>query len=150
MAWISLGGNRAYFSSRNKPKITNWLSLILRGGVILSALVIGLGLLLFLLTGQSGYTQAGNNAQQYITFHDHSTRGVYFPTTPTEIWQGVVDFKPFAIIMLGISLLTLTPVLNVALVALGFLRQRDRALALISFFVLSVLVLSFFLGNAGL
>ncbi len=134
------------------------LSLTLRVGVVVSATLIGLGLLLFLFTGKGGYaedspTPPRANADAYVAFPSGSeallSQGAYFPTNPSQIWQGVLEFKPFALIMLGLVLLIITPVLNVALALVGFLRMRDRAFSLISLFVLFVMLLSFFLGKAG-
>ncbi len=132
------------------------LSLVLRGGVIVSATLIVLGLGLFLITGQSGYA-AGNlyttagGSQPYITFHDiaNSAGTVYFPTGPREIWQGSLAFKPFALIMLGIVVLIATPVLNLILAGWGFIQQKNWAFSLICLVVVSILALSFFLGKAG-
>jgi uncharacterized membrane protein len=39
--------------------------------------------------------------------------GDYFPKTPTEIFNGVVLLKPYAIILLGLIILILTPVFGV-------------------------------------
>jgi uncharacterized membrane protein len=39
--------------------------------------------------------------------------GDYFPKTPTEIFNGVVLLKPYAIILLGLIILILTPVFRV-------------------------------------
>lgn len=155
MDWTYAKGTGVNSKPQNKPKqtldLTSLLSLILRGGVILSAAIIAFGLLLFLITGQSGYildTQAEKaSAQQYFAYHAANPGEVYFPVNPVEIWQGVLNFKAFAIIMFGLGLLILTPVMNVALAAFGFLRQRNLAFTLISLFVLAVLVLSFLLGK---
>jgi uncharacterized membrane protein len=128
-------------------------SLLLRGGVILSAVVIAIGLILFLITGQSGYTTdpatGANSANPYIDFHENQASPVYFPTNPVEIWQGLLELKPFAIIMLGLLLLVATPVLNIATTALTYFRYKDWAFTGITLFVLAMLVLSFFLGKAG-
>jgi len=137
------------FKLNSKQTSNSLLSLMLRGGVVLSATVIATGLGLFLVTGQSGYAFDQASGHSYITFQETSSNQVYFPTNPVAIWQGVIELKPFAIIMLGLLLLIATPVLNVGLAAFGFLRQRDRAFSLISLFVLAVLAFSFFLGKAG-
>jgi len=137
----------------DKPLHTPILSLILRGGVILSATIIAFGVVLFLLTGQSGYaTVSGTGASevsQYLAFHEAGKGQIYFPTNPLEVWQGVISLKPFALIMLGLMLLIATPVLNVIVAATGFVKARNLAFTLISLFVLAVLILSFFLGKAG-
>jgi uncharacterized membrane protein len=138
----------------DKSLQTSVLSLVLRGGVIISACIIAFGMILFLLTGQSGYASlnsgaSGNEVNQYLSFHQTGNGQLYFPTNPVEIWQGVTSLKPFALIMLGLVLLIATPILNVTVAAIEFIQQRNRAFSLISLFVLAVLVLSFFLGKAG-
>lgn len=135
-----------------RPQVSQFslLSLILRGGVIISATIIAFGLILFLITGTSGYTADTGTKRDYTAFHDEANGGpLYFPLNPPEIIEGVAQFKPFAIIMLGLILLIATPVLNVALAGLSFLKQRDLAFTLISLFVLAILALSFLLGKAG-
>ncbi|HEX2914329.1 MAG TPA: DUF1634 domain-containing protein [Chloroflexia bacterium] len=138
---------------RPSDKSTNsLLSFVLRGGVILSAVIIALGVLLFIVTGQSGYAadQAGGESVKVLTTYHTSGNGqVYFPTNPQEILQGAVALKPFAIVMTGLMLLVLTPILNVALAGFEFLQKRDKAYTFISLFVLAILVISFFLGKAG-
>lgn len=132
------------------------LSLVLRGGVIVSAALIILGLGLFLITGQSGYA-AGNlysssgGDQQYITFHEIADPGqkIYFPSEPLQIWQGSLAFKPFALIMLGLLVLIATPVLNLVLAGWGFARQKNWAFNLITLVVLAILIISFLVGKAG-
>ena len=68
-------------------KVENVIGVIMQIGVLASAIVIIIGLLMFFITGQSGYT--GNN----------------FPHTFAAIGRGLVYFKPYAIIMLGLFLI---------------------------------------------
>ena len=128
------------------------LSSVLRGGVLLSSSVIAFGLLLFVLSGQGGYAadQTGGNGR-YTAFRGEVGAGgpVYFPTTPVEIGQGVLGLKPFAIIMMGLLLLAVTPVINVALAGIMYWRRGNATFGLISLFVLTVLIVSFLLGKAG-
>jgi uncharacterized membrane protein len=141
------------------PGANPLLSLVLRGGVILSSLLIALGLVLFIVTGHSGYaadvTSASNSnaseAQSFTDYHasDSSQVDLYFPTNPLEVWQGLLSLKPFAMIMLGLMLLIATPVLNVALASYNFSRQGNRAFTGIGVFILAVLLVSFWLGKAG-
>jgi uncharacterized membrane protein len=134
-------------------KPNSLLSLILRGGVILSASLIGLGLLLFLATGKSGYAldypnSISSPSQAYLIFHnDQVDTQLYFPDSPVTIWKGVTSLKPFALIMLGLLILIATPILNVGLATFGFFQQRDWVFSLISLFVLTVLGLSFVLAG---
>jgi uncharacterized membrane protein len=128
------------------------LSLVLRGGVGLSVAFIVVGLAAFLVTGQTGYVEnlnAGVNG--FTTFHDTAASGsaIYFPTSPVEIWQGVVAFKPFAFIMLGLLVLIATPILNLFLAGWGFVQQKNWAFSLICGVVLAILAVSFLLGTAG-
>jgi uncharacterized membrane protein len=129
------------------------LSRILQGGVILSATLIGLGLALFLLTGQSGYSSDNNGAGSntstaYINYQQTESNQVYFPVIPVEIWHGALSLKPFALIMLGMLMLIATPVLNVAIATISSIHKQDWAFSLIGGFVLLVLILSFFLSKA--
>lgn len=105
------------------------LAKLLKIGVLFSALVIALGLLLFLFTGQSGYAD-----------------GV-FPTTPKEIWVGLLMLKPYAVMLAGLFLLILTPILRVGSSILLFWWQGDRMYVAITAFVFLVLIVSLFLGK---
>ncbi len=125
-------------------------SLILRTGVIISGLIIAVGLLLFLVSGQSGYPVAGNGSNPYLTFQENSPPAQqYFPITPAQITVGVLSLKPFALIMLGLLLLIATPVLNVGLLALNYFMSKDWAFLTISLFILVVLAFSLVVGRAG-
>ncbi|PCK69492.1 hypothetical protein PL1_2160 [Paenibacillus larvae subsp. larvae B-3650] len=107
------------------------VSRFLRAGVVLSAVVIGTGLLMFLITDSSGYPDA------------------VFPTGLIEIVQGLMALKPYGIILTGLFLLILTPVLRVAVSLLVFWKQRDWMYMGITTVVLGILIISFFIGRAG-
>lgn len=104
---------------------------VLRIGVITSAVVIILGLGLALVTGKTGYP-AGS-----------------FPTTFSAIFQGVAAFKPFAITMLGLFLLILTPVLRVVVSIYAFTKENDRLYVWITTLVLVILVFAMWIGYLG-
>lgn len=101
------------------------VSRFLRAGVVLSAVVIGTGLLMFLITDSSGYPDA------------------VFPTGLIEIVQGLMALKPYGIILTGLFLLILTPVLRVAVSLLVFWKQRDWMYMGITTVVLGILIISF-------
>ncbi|KPN79133.1 Uncharacterized protein RZ56_11760 [Apilactobacillus kunkeei] len=101
---------------------------ILRVGVIISAIIMIIGLLLLLITGKSGYA---NDA---------------FPTTFKAIFSGIESLKPYAIMMLGIFCLILTPVLRVIVSIYSFYKEKDMLYVWITTFVLIVLIISFFFG----
>lgn len=106
---------------------------ILRGGVISSASIILLGILL--LTLRSG----GLSMESILTF----------PHTLHQEWIDLLMLHPQAVIVLGLLMLIATPVLTVATATLAFASERDRHFIIISLIVLAVLLASFFLGKAG-
>lgn len=105
------------------------VSLALKIGVWSSAAVTLAGFLLFLFTGHSGYA------------------GDTFPTSLTPIFQGVLALKPYALILLGLLMLILTPVFRVGVSVFLFLHEKDRVFARITALVFAILVVSFLLGR---
>ncbi|MFD0717219.1 DUF1634 domain-containing protein [Paenibacillus sp. GCM10027626] len=97
----------------------------LQVGVFASAAVILTGLILFLVSADSGYAEH------------------MFPTSLPEIGRGLLDVKPYAIILTGLFMLILTPVLRVAISVLVFLRAKDYLYVGITLFVLAVLIIGF-------
>jgi uncharacterized membrane protein len=110
--------------------VEDFISQSLRWGVVISAIIIAVGLVLYLLTGDSGYP-AG-----------------FFPTSPLQVLRDVVHFKSFAIIDLGLLLLIATPIFRVAASIIAFISDRDRPYVLITTYVLAMLILSLLLGRA--
>ncbi|WP_081167475.1 DUF1634 domain-containing protein [Lactococcus garvieae] len=104
---------------------------ILRAGVFVSSVVIIIGLLMFVLTGHSGYP--GNT----------------YPRGFSEIIRGIVEFKPFAWLMAGLFLLILTPVLRVLASIFAFAKEGDKLYVFITLMVLAVLVLAIVLGHTA-
>lgn len=105
------------------------ISRILQIGVLSSAFVIFIGLSMLLITGQSGYP------------------GTTFPSSPVAIFQGLLSLKPYAIILLGLVLLIVTPVLRVGISIFIFIRERDYLYVKITALVFTILVISFLLGK---
>ncbi len=105
------------------------ISKFLRAGVVISAVIIGLGLAMFLITGNSGYP------------------GDYFPTTPGEILRGLMQLKCYAIILTGLIVLILTPVLRVGISIITFIKEGDYLYAKITSAVFIILIISFVLGK---
>ena len=122
------------------------ISYALRGGVLLSAGVILIGILWFALTQDTGYVKVlPHHLQDILAFHQRSGPG-FFPTSFQAVVSGAVTGKPYAIICLGMLLLALTPVVRVALSVIFFLVQRDWLYVGITLFVLGVLIFSLFSG----
>lgn len=118
--------------NKNESKIEEMeiiISNFLRAGVVTSAVIVFIGLLMFLITGNSGYS------------------GNYFPTTPSEILKGLILFKSYAIILFGLMILILTPVFRVGVSILVFIREKDFLYVKITSLVFFILIISFLLGK---
>lgn len=105
------------------------ISNFLRIGVMVSAIVVAIGLLMLLISGKSGYS------------------GNYFPTTPSAIFNGLVLLKPYAIILTGLIILVLTPVFRVGVSILVFIQEKDFLYVKITSLVFAILIISFVLGK---
>lgn len=105
------------------------ISKTLRVGVALSGAITCLGLMLFLVTGNSGYP------------------GESFPTSVAEILRGLENLKPYAVMLSGLFLLILTPVLRVGVSIITFVKEKDYMYAAITATVFIILIISFLLGK---
>jgi uncharacterized membrane protein len=123
-------------------KVELAISGILRGGVLVSLLIVVAGLVLSFM-----------HHPEYL----HSSEGMTTATSPTrhtihtfgELVSGLREWRGEAVIAAGLLLLILTPVLRVAVSIVGFVFERDWKFVMITSFVLLMLVLSFVLGKAG-
>ncbi len=102
---------------------------ILQVGVLASAAVILVGLVLLLATGSSGYPAGA------------------FPSDPAQVLAGLAAGRPYAVISAGLLLLILTPVLRVGISVIVFVREKDRPFVGITVLVFLILVASFLLGK---
>lgn len=105
------------------------VSNFLRAGVVLSAIVICIGLVMFLVTGNSGY------------------KANYYPTSPIDIINGLIAFKSYAIMLTGILILIITPVMRVGVSIIVFFKEKDYLYVKITTFVFVILIISFVLGK---
>ena len=105
------------------------ISKSLKIGVQLSAVVILIGFLMFLITGNSGYPSN------------------IYPTNPLLIFHGVATLKPYAIILTGLFILILTPVFRVGVSIIVFLKEKDYLYVKITAIVFAILIVSFLLGK---
>lgn len=119
--------------SQSKDRTALMIGWILRGGVIVSAVITLLGLLL-LPFRSGGFT---------------GLRLDTFPHTLGEVWVGLLGLHPTAVIELGLLLLIATPVVTVATSAIAFAIERDRRFVVIALLVLAILLTSFLLGKNG-
>ena len=118
-------------ASKFATKAIGW---VLQGGVIISASVIIIGLLLL-------PTQPGGLSPERL---------LKFPQTLSQIGVGLLVLRPQSIIALGLLLLIATPVLRVAVSVLTFALEKDRKYVVITLIVLAILLFSiFYLGGTA-
>jgi uncharacterized membrane protein len=116
------------WSDRNIEEIVGE---ILRGGVVLSALVVFIGGWLY-LTG-SAWTHP-----DYRTFRGEPP----YLRTLGGVLHAVLQLQAQSIIQLGLLFLIATPVLRVMVSILGFAAERDRMYVIFTVIVLCVLLYS--------
>ncbi|MCH4009485.1 DUF1634 domain-containing protein [Companilactobacillus sp.] len=104
---------------------------ILRVGVIVSAAVIILGVVLYFINGGTGYADGE------------------WPRRFGMIFSGIAHGKSYAVIMLGIFLLILTPVLRVVVSIYAFAKEHDRLYVYITTAVLIILIIAMVFGYNG-
>lgn len=112
-------------------KIEQNIGKILRAGVFVSSVVIIIGILMFVITGHSGYSD-----------------GIW-PDKFNEILTGLVQFKALAWLMAGLFLLILTPVLRVVASVFAFAKEGDRLYVAITCLVFIILIIAMFIGHGG-
>jgi uncharacterized membrane protein len=106
------------------------VSRVLQVGVLASACVILVGFVMYLVTGNGGYPSGS------------------FPYDPSAVLQGLLALKPFAVIVLGLFLLILTPILRVGISIVIFLKEKDYLYVKITAVVFTILIISLLLGKA--
>jgi uncharacterized membrane protein len=113
----------------SRRRIADVISQLLRLGVIISAAVVFVGGVLFLL----------KHAWEIPSYRDFqgepdNLRGV------TGIIREVLRWDPHGIIQFGLLLLIATPVARVAFSVIAFARERDRKFVFITLIVLAALM----------
>jgi len=111
------------------------IGLMLRIGVSVSAFVVFVGGILYLIRERM--------LPDYAHFHataDHLR-------TINGVLHGVARCDAASVIQLGILLLIATPVARVIFCVVGFARQRDRLYVAVSSVVLAILIYSLMSGN---
>ena len=103
------------------------IGLMLRIGVSVSAAVVFLGGVLYLMRQE---------LPDYAHFRADRL------TTVASVFHGIARFDASSVIQLGILLLIATPVVRVVFCVVGFARQRDRLYVAVSALVLAILIYS--------
>lgn len=109
------------------------IGLMLRIGVSISAAVVFLGGILYLI--------------HETVLPDYAHFRADRLTTAASVFHGLARFDASSVIMLGILLLIATPVVRVMFCVVGFARQRDRLYVAVSALVLAILIYSLVSGN---
>jgi uncharacterized membrane protein len=115
------------------PRFQNALAKIMLYGVLISAAVMLIGGVIFLI----------HNGQQKP--RDHIFRGEpHALTSASAIIKSAFDDHDRSIIQLGVLLLLLNPLVRVAFAAVGYGMEKDRLYMNVSLIVFAVLLFSFF------
>ena len=97
-------------------------SLIFSSGMMMSRALILIGLIMTIMTGDTSNAYGGLKLGSLL--------------------NGNLSITPSHVLFLGFAVLVATPVLNIASAAFLFFKGRDGSLAVISTFVLLVLIIS--------
>ncbi len=110
---------------QNTYAVIGW---VLQGGVLISAAVIVIGLILMAL-------EPNKYSPQKL---------LIFPHSFVQVWTELLAFRPESVIMLGLLLLIATPVVRVAVSIFAFGIEQDRKFVIITTLVLIILLISIF------
>lgn len=111
-------------------KMQHTMSIILTIGTLLSLAIVALGGGLYLL----------KNGHQSMAWELLQTNN--YATTLPQIWEAAITFSPLGIVEAGLLLLVATQVIRVGLLVWFYLAIRDVRFAMISIFVLALMLYS--------
>jgi uncharacterized membrane protein len=112
-------------------KVENFIGGLLRGGVLLSAVTIFVGAVIYL-------ARHGGSPADYRAFHGEPDEY----RTISGILRNVAALRGRGIIQLGLLFLIATPVARVAFSIFGFARERDRLYTIVAAMVFVILLYS--------
>lgn len=116
--------------------IEHLVSIVLRTGVLIAAVIVFAGMLYFL--ARHGYERTDHHA-----FHGEPSIDRIVP----EIVSGAVHLRARSVIQIGVLVLIATPILRVAMSLVAFALERDRTYVAITAIVLAVLLYSLISGT---
>jgi len=119
------------------------ISLVLRIGVTLSVIVLGVGLGLMFSHHPQYATLTGSTS-----YHSLTSPSTSFPHSFSALGHALAEGKGQGVVVVGILILILTPILRVAVGVLSFIYEKDPPMTVVTLYVLAVLILSFFLAGA--
>lgn len=124
-------------------KVELAISLVLRVGVVVSVVVVAAGLGLMFSHHSAYLSITGHFSYQQLT-SKHTT----FPHSFSALGHSIATGDGRGIVVLGVLILILTPILRVAVGVLSFVYEKDPPMAIVTLYVLIVLIGSFFLAGA--
>jgi uncharacterized membrane protein len=116
------------------------ISNLLRGGVIVSLVLIVLGTLV-------SFARHPEYLSNRAALQRLTEPGAAFPHTLSDVFAGLGALQGEAIVTIGLLLLIATPVIRVGVSIFAFIYQHDRTYTLITVVVFCLLLLSFVLGK---
>ena len=111
------------------------VSLVLRSGVVLSAAIVCLGLVLFLAKGS-------------ISSNTRIDAAIPYPRSLATLLSGLVVLDPASVISLGLVTLIATPFARVAVSIVAFALGKDWRYVAITTLVLGVLIAGLAIGKS--
>jgi uncharacterized membrane protein len=120
-----------YRPAITEERLESAIANLLRAGVLVSAALVGLAGLFYLL-------QHRTDTVDYARFQMEQNN----LRTLSGIFASAMRLQIDAMIQLGLVLLIATPIARVGLAALGFYLQRDRLYVAVSLIVLAILMIS--------
>jgi uncharacterized membrane protein len=123
-------------------KVELAISLVLRIGVAVSVAVIAAGLGLMFAHHGAYLPIRGHYSYRKLTSESSP-----FPHSFSALGHSIAQGDGRGIVVLGVLILILTPVMRVAVGVLSFIYEKDPPMALVTLYVLGVLVGSFFLAG---
>jgi uncharacterized membrane protein len=110
------------------------VSFVLRSGVILSAAVLCVGLVLFIIKGN-------------ISNAPRIDAAIPYPRDLKALLSGILSLDPASVITLGLLVLIATPFTRVAVSIVAFWIERDWRYVVVTALVLTILILGIVVGR---
>jgi uncharacterized membrane protein len=122
-------------------KVELAISYILRGGVLVSLILVLIGTVLT-------FAHHPTYINRSLPLTDIPNVAADFPHTIPDTWDSVTHGRGQGFIILGLIVLLGTPVIRVVASIIAFYLQKDWPFVLITLTVLAILITSFILGKA--
>ncbi len=129
-------------ATERSSRVQTALGLLLRAGVVASAVIVVAGLVI----GEARTPGEAFDRRELPALRDGAAGGSH---DVSSVLADVVHLRPGGIVTAGLLVLVLTPIARVVVSLMLFALEGDRTFVVITFAVLGMLVASFALGHAG-